>query len=628
MGFVDNGLDKIKEQNQNKEGKETDYIDKRLEAEKKVKKLALKRSHPYTYIKYLSILFFLIPIALIISLSILLTSVESPIATLIFKVFSLYIYLLTLYLQFFQEILNYISMIFGLKFLEIPIEIIFYYPFLSDIDLSNHSLFDINYFTFSNNLYNIAGEIYTSLDSKEIYKSKTGIFIIIYFQTYLLTLFLVKILFRNFGEIINISELADKYKKLIKNPENHEKANLIKKEILKNAKASSKINITRAYMTFFTLIDPVVTNMLESKIYKITIKKKSFQEQIREIFEENLSNKYENMANFLEESDRILFDFELTGKKYEQTIKPYTNKNINNYKSKFNGFNKYLLLPILISRLRFYRTFDLHNLFQEGMNNKELFFLDNLDDEKLNKLKRLSKEGYKLFLDKNPNQDSIKFSIELRYPYTFSFNDIFALEEIREKIKIKQTELCLKYLSSDKEMHIYSISDGVLNNNVLKLLNDDIKEYINIILSFNELFFKVLKKDDKYNYLENNEGSTLKNIMIKLININFNINTFLKELKSLNSTHFKGLYFIETTIDDKNEKNIIKILENINNTEIDYTIFSSEHSPHKDLQFLELQNIGYFKMLEISQDLLGIVQENSTIKSLLDEFKFEYNKIK
>jgi len=54
----------------------------------------------------------------------------------------------------------------------------------------------------------------------------------------------------------------------------------------------------------------------------------------------------------------------------------------------------------------------------------------------------------------------------------------------------------------------------------------------------------------------------------------------------------------------------------------------NEHAGHEELQFLAKRNMGYFRMLSLAQDLLGIISDENKINSFLDEFKMEYTRLK
>jgi hypothetical protein len=174
-------------------------------------------------------------------------------------------------------------------------------------------------------------------------------------------------------------------------------------------------------------------------------------------------------------------------------------------------------------------------------------------------------------------------------------------------------------------MHVYSVEEGEINQEAYSYFNTDYQKLINKIISFNDLFFEILRKGDRYSWVNDPEGDLLQQNMVKMIHMNFNPNLFLERLEELNSGHFKALYFVEEEISMENKASMKKVLED---ESVKVNEFVPEHLPIKEIEFLSKQNIGYFRMLSIAQDLLGVVSDENKINSFLDEFKIEYTKLK
>ena len=70
------------------------------------------------------------------------------------------------------------------------------------------------------------------------------------------------------------------------------------------------------------------------------------------------------------------------------------------------------------------------------------------------------------------------------------------------------------------------------------------------------------------------------------------------------------------------------IVEALLDNSINLLDYVGEHRPIESVAFLSNRNIGYFRMLSIAQDLLGVISDENKINSFLDEFKIEYTKLK
>lgn len=626
MGLIDDMLKK----NEGEEEKK-DLIDRLQEKEKAAAEAKEKREHPYAIIKPFLIFYVALPLALVYLTTIFVLDGKESVGV-VTLMYSTLVYLYSLHWMVIQEILNNITFLIGLEPIIIPLETICYYPLVfggETIEMSQ-IIYSINPIEFRDNLVSALDTVFSSQykgTANDAFRKTVGLFGLTIVQSYLgiLLIYHTIKLFTKKRAKKTSAELASEWEKIIEDPSKKEEAEKLKDQIIAQKGIEDKMDLREAYKTFFKHIDPKGTALLDGTLNGKVVVKKGFYKLITEAFNENLPDKYYNIINFLAEEDKKLFNFKERKNGDTKALKEYSPKEFEKYKSKFNVLNGHLMMPVMLARLRSYRTYDIHNLITIAKNNPEEYFMENCTKDEINKIQRMSKEGYKLFHNPRENQDSTRFSVELRYPYSFTISEIDKLEEIREDIKEMNRKLILKYLSSDENMRIYSIESDEINEEAYRYFNDDYNEYVKKILAYNEQFFETLKNGNRHTWINNQEGIDLKRYMIRLINLNFNPNLFLKEIRELNSSHFKSLYFVEESITLEDKEELKKI---ITSTEIDLSIYIREHTPINGILFLAKRNLGYFRMLSIAQDLLGTISDENKINSFLDEFKMEYTRLK
>lgn len=607
-----------------KDKKNKNFTDDLIAKEKAKKKKKFDATHPYRYLPKFIILFFALPVVLSFVLFLLLWNETSQdILSISSHILIFPIWIFSFPLQIIGTITSLINSFFDI-YIPISTNFILGFQFLNT-DLKNPDIiFHINYFyfyeTFTNGLIKLSEEMASYGINKELKGNLFFLYMFCYIQTYLIflgwTILLENKLFKK-----NSLDYLKEFEELADDPENEDKIKKIKKSVVKISKKDNKIAIIQFYKKMFEVRDPVFSNILQASFNKYEPKKYDFYEQVRNAFEKNLPNENYNIINFLESKDYSVFGFKKEKTENGYTLGKWEKKELDTYLTNFNFKNKHLALSILISRIRTYRTYDVHNIFQEGSTVlKDEFGLSDLNEESVLKLKRIAKEGYKIFDSKSENSDLLKISIELRYPFYFPYKNIQKLEKIRKKTKEIEADLNLKYFGEDKNMKVYDISEDEINETVLEYFSKDLGNLIDNVLEFHEEFLSTVSSIKEYSHF-NDETKLKIDLLIKsMIYINYNPLIFLDDLKALNPTHVKSIYFKEDK-PDKEKFNLF--LEKFNKEEL-LLEQKTKHEHIEEYSIFNEINLGYIRMFSLAQDLSGNITDENKIIPFLEEFKNEY----
>lgn len=607
--------------------KESVSFSKRLQQkEKEEKKKKLDASHPYTYVKYFLTLYLAVPMILVFLILILVEQQLWQYLGTVSQVATAFAWAFTLPLQILGTLFDLTGYVLSEPIFKIPLEtIVFYKPFFDSSPILVVD-FSINYFNFHNSImYALNGFIdellYQKGDSFEETTASVLFFALLYIQSFLFFRVWIYFIEKRIVNKRNSLDILKDLEKCYKDPDLESKTKKLKNEYVSIQKSDNIIRRTEMYKKLFEIRDFVTIARVVNSFYEYKIKKYDFTTQINKVFEENIPNKYYNIINFLDSTDLKLFNLEKETNEDTFKQKTWTKKNLKNYLNAFDETNIHFSLPIIIARLKTYRNLDTHNIFDEGLKkHPQEFGLEDLNDEQKSKLKRIAKEGYKIFDSNSTNYDRIKMSIQNRYPFSFSFDTIDKLEDIREKSKELSINLVLKYLGNDVNMKVWDLELDEVNDQVFEYFVEDCFSIIENALEFHKVYFEELKKTPKYSWLNIETGKQLDLFMVSLIHMNFNPLLFLETLASVNSTHFKGIFFLDEELDNESLSGVVEDLKN-NNT---ITDFVNEHKFNEKFKCFQKNNMGYTRMLDLAQELTGTIDDTNKIKPFYEEFTNTY----
>jgi len=602
--------------------------------EKKKKEREKERRNPYNLLKIYLIILGAILFTLIFD-TLLVQETELEQKTVDFwnhfnwYIYGTFLYILYIPISLLQDILSLIN-----------ITLPFY--LLLDINkdaFETYNFLTLNYNSFTENYHYIIDTKYVYLQNYtdnyiELNKAFFEFLLFALIKTlifgYVTTYFIFKYLFFKIGNGKNeYKKIYEKYKK------NEYGSGKSKKEIDKKKKEAKKyqkellskkgtmVDYINIYKDSFEARNAMMCAIFSNRIYKEEEKKYELITQINEIFDSYIPNKYYNIINFMTDVDKKIINVKAI--EYEDTFtqEEYKEENLQKYLNQFNENNKKFIVPTFIVTLRKYRTFDTHNTIKSLFEYNKINIKEEYAIDQINKIKRLSKDAYKLYAKKGEkeNQDAIGLSIQIRYPFEFSLEEIEKLELIREKTKIIISDMRLKFLSSDENMKLYSIEKNELVKSAKEYFDIDFENYINEIFIYTEEFFSIATK--YYPFINTKEGEKYKKIVKQLIYLNFNPNYWMEEYSSLNSSHFKSLYFVENIINDNELEELKNILddleiEDIQETEINYK--KTEDLLNEKLKFLKTKNMGFFIILKVATKYIGNIDDNNEIISFIDEF--------
>lgn len=635
-------MDKNKDSKTHQTGKEVGqetFAEKMKKKKKKQKQDAKEFRNPYNYLKRYLILLAIPFIFLGIDVSLLFASDIKPetsdlLSTISFSIYGGFIYFFYLPISILQEFL---------------IQINFHIPLYIILDIEKDVFSNFNFLSANWNTFNL--NLHETLDSKYVYFEYLGHDAkktIALFSEYLIYS-LIKLLIVGYVLFFFTSKLVshlagwgsspfnDVYEKFKKNAYgsgktkeeiSKMKANTKKyqKELLKTKGA--RVEYLNVFKDSFEKRNAMFCAIFGGKLFEDKPKEYKLLPAINEVFDSYIPNKYYNIINFMTDVDMTIINIEAEEFEDTYTQKEYTDEDFQIFLKHFNSDVRKFIVPTFVTTLRKYRTFDVHNIIKMLIENKDVDLAKDFSSDEINKIKRLSKDSYKMFLEEdNENQDAIGLSIQIRYPFSFTLNNIEEIEILRDKTKIIISKMRLKYLSSDENMKVYDLEADDTNEDAKKYYDDDFQIYLESILKYTDEFFNIAMKN-KYTWINSDLGDKFKVIFKYMIYLNFNTNYWMEEFSGLNTSHFKALYMVENSLNNE-EKDVLfehlneKFENGISEDALEYStdVFIEE------LEFLKGKNMGVFVIIKLATKYLETIDDENQIYSFVDEFLSFYSEL-
>jgi len=623
-------LDKFQDTKTDDKGKQT-FAEKMRQRQKEKKTREKESRNSYNLLK--RYLIFLVVPFIFMGMDIYLLFAGSmdeeliaKINTVDFYVYGTYLYVFLLPVTIVQELLNYVGV-------TLPMHLILETTYDTFV---NYNFFTLNPATFSNNLHELIDAKYYFYESSFGQVEAMGEFsqylaitlLKLYLFGYVIFFFVAKVISNLLGVSKNVyGEAYDGYKKNAYGRAktaadikvNQGKAKKFQKILLSTK--GEQIDYLQIYKDSFEQRNAVFCAIFGGKLFKDKDKHYELLTMINETFDSYIPNKYYNIINFMTDVDKKILNIKAEVFEDTFTQTKYTQDDFEIFLNNFKEDEKRLIIPTFISTLRKYRTFDVHNLIRLLLTNDKINISNFVSNDGLSKIKRLSKDAYKILNAKEiSSMDAIGLSIQVRYPFDFTLKQIKDIEETRELTKLKIIDMRLKYLSSDENMKLYDMETESTNETAKEYYDKDFNEYIGLINNYITEFFKVSQL--YYPWLSTDIGTKYTKIIEKLIVLNFNTNYWLADFNGLNSSHFKTLYIMEDELSRDETAAITKFLSAMDD--------DFEYLPDcfaEEISFLRHRNMGIFVMLSLATTMVETIPDNLAVISFQEEFISFYNNL-